>query len=133
MARARKRNPQVNSAREEFEGEHIRQPAVPAVVRTYLGKIIETKGLIGDLNQELTVETKKFIEANGNPPAARIAGRIYNKAKQDPLVGRVLWEDVQFYLLRCTDFEQIAPAGMFTAEESGQGSNVVHLTESVSV
>ena len=36
----------------------------------------------------------------------------------DPVQGRTLYEDVQFYLLECVDFDKIAPAGMFDASET---------------
>ena len=106
--------------RKEPEGNHIRQLAPERAVRAFINEVIATKNRTSEIGQELSTSTKRATEQGINVPAARIAARLYSKAKQDAMKGRVLWEDTMFYLLECTDFERVAPAGMFSAEESGQ-------------
>ena len=101
-------------------GEHVRQLAPERAVRAFINEVIATKNRTSEIGQELSTSTKRATEQGINVPAARIAARLYSKAKQDAMKGRVLWEDTMFYLLECTDFERVAPAGMFSAEESGQ-------------
>jgi hypothetical protein len=79
-----------------------------------------TKARTSAEGQRLSVATKRATEAGVNVPMVNMMRRIYGKAQRDPLKARVDWEDLQYYLLECTDFEQIAPAGMFSPAESGQ-------------
>ena len=121
MAKAKKGKVSVKSRkRKEPEGDHVRQLAPVGAVKSYIKEIIATKAATSEAGQGLTTATKRFTDQGGNAPAARIAGRIYAKGMADGLKGRVLWEDVVYYLTECTDFDKVAPAGMFTAEESGQ-------------
>ena len=106
--------------RKEPEGDHIRQLAPAAAVKSFINEVIATKNASSEAGQELGTATKRAQEQGVNIPAARIAARLYSKAKQDSMKGRVLWEDVVYYLSECTDFDRIAPEGMFTAEEGGQ-------------
>ena len=106
--------------RKEPEGDHIRQLAPASAVKAFIVEVIATKTATSEAGQELGTATKRAQEQGVNIPAARIVARLYSKAKQDSMKARVLWEDVIYYLTECTDFERIAPAGMFTAEEGGQ-------------
>ena len=106
--------------RREPEGDHIRQLAPASAVKAFIIEVIATKTATSEAGQELGMATKRAQEQGVNIPAARIVARLYSKAKQDSMKARVLWEDVIYYLSECTDFERIAPAGMFTAEEGGQ-------------
>jgi len=106
--------------RKEPEGDHIRQLAPVAAVKAFITKVIATKNATSEAGQELSTATKRAQDQGVNIPAARIAARLYSKAKADPMKARVLWEDLHYYLAECTDFERIAPEGMFTAEEGGQ-------------
>jgi hypothetical protein len=108
--------------RKEPEGNHIRQLAPERAVRAFINEVIATKNRTSEIGQELSTSTKRATEQGINVPAARIAARLYSKAKQDAMKGRVLWEDTVYYLLECTDFEKIAPAGMFAPEEAGRGA-----------
>jgi hypothetical protein len=103
-------------------GDHVRQLASERMVKSFINEVIASKNRTSEIGQELSTSTKRASDAGVNVPAARIAARLFSKAKQDSLKGRVLWEDVQYYLLECTDFEKIAPAGMFAPEEAGQRS-----------
>ena len=106
--------------RKEPEGDHIRQLAPASAVKAFIVEVIATKTATSEAGQELGTATKRAQEQGVNIPAARIVARLYSKAKQDSMKARVLWEDVVYYLTECTDFDRIAPAGMFTAEEGGQ-------------
>ena len=106
--------------RKEPEGDHIRQLAPVAAVKAFITEVIATKNATSEAGQELSTATKRAQDQGVNIPAARIAARLYSKAKADPMKARVLWEDLHYYLAECTDFERIAPEGMFTAEEGGQ-------------
>jgi len=104
----------------ESGGDHLRQLAPERVVRSFINEVIASKNATSEAGQELSTATKRASDQGVNIPAARIAARLLSKAKQDAIKGRVLWEDTLYYLLECTDFNRIAPEGMFTAEESGQ-------------
>jgi hypothetical protein len=106
--------------KEPESGNHIRQLAPERAVKTYINELIAGKSRTSEIGQETATATKRASDQGINVPAARQAARFYSKAKMDALKGRVLWEDTTYYLLECTDFERIAPAGMFTPEESGQ-------------
>src|SRR6516164_877494 len=112
--------PVKKGRRKEPEGEHIRQLAPASAVKAFIIEVIATKTATSEAGQELGTATKRAHEQGVNIPAARIVARLYSKAKQDSMKARVLWEDVVYYLTECTDFDRIAPSGMFTAEESGQ-------------
>lgn len=99
--------------------KHARHLVPAAKAKAYITEIIATKNATSEAGQGLSTATRQFQDAGGNAPAARIAARIYSKAKQDSIKGRVLFEDIVYYLTKCTDFDRIAPEGMFTPEESG--------------
>jgi len=124
MAKSAKKVASRKSSRkpkpESDEGEHIRKLAPERAVRSYINEVIATKSRTSEAGQGLSTATKRATDQGVNIPAARIAARLYAKARADAIVARVLWEDVQYYLVECTDFNKIAPEGMFTAEESGQ-------------
>jgi hypothetical protein len=101
------------------EGEHVRQLASEKSARNYIGEIITCKNRTSTIGQTLSEATKHFESLGGNAPAARLASRFVTKAKSDPLRGRVMLEDMLYYL-ECMDFDHIAPKTMFTPEESGQ-------------
>jgi hypothetical protein len=107
-------------AAEDDGGKHVRQLAPERTVRAVITEIIAAKNQTSEIGQELTEATKRANELGVNIPAVRIAARVYGKAKMDAAKARVLWEDVVYYLMECTDFDQIAPAGMFTSVEGGQ-------------
>ena len=98
-------------------GDQVRMLAPKKVVADYIEFIRACKSRTSEVGQSITTQTKKAQEQGLNVPAARIAERIYAKAQRDSIKGRVLWEDVQYYLTECTDFDKIAPAGMFKADE----------------
>jgi hypothetical protein len=104
----------------DVEGDHVRSLAPPAAVKSYIKECIASKNTTSEEGQRLSTATKRALDQGVNVPMARICARLYNKAVQDPLKGRVNWEDLVYYMLECTDFERIAPAGMFSAEEGGQ-------------
>jgi hypothetical protein len=121
MAKTKKGKITVRSRKQkEPEGDHIRQLAPIPAVKTYIKECIASKNATSEEGQRLSTATKRATDQGVNVPAARIAARLYSKANQDPMKGRVLWEDVTYYLIECTDFDEIAPTGMFTAEEAGQ-------------
>lgn len=126
MAKTRKRNPQKSSKgrkrkqQADGEGEHVRHLAPATAVRAVINEITRAKTATSEVGQEVSTATKRFADQGGNVPAVRLAQRVYGKAKHDPMKARVMWEDAKYYLEECTDFNRIAPAGMFTAEESGQ-------------
>jgi len=101
------------------QGEHVRQLASEKSARNYIGEIIACKNRTSSIGQTLSEATKHFESLGGNAPAARLASRFVTKAKADPLRGRVMLEDMLFYL-DVMDFDGIAPKTMFTPEESGQ-------------
>ena len=109
----------ATKAESAAEGEHLRRLAPERAVRSFINDVIASKSKTSEAGQWLSTSTKRATEAGVNIPAARIAARLYGKAKNDPAVARVLWEDIVYYL-QCTDFDRIAPEGMFTAEEGGQ-------------
>jgi len=100
--------------------EHVRQLAPRSAVKSFITEVIATRNATSEAGQGLSTATKRAQDQGVNVPAARVAARIYSKAKQDAIKARVLWEDTVYYLTECLDFDRIAPAGMFTAEESGQ-------------
>jgi hypothetical protein len=104
----------------EDGGNHVRQLAPERAVKTYINELIAGKSRTSEIGQETATATKRASDQGINVPAARQAARFYSKAKMDALKGRVLWEDTVYYLLECTDFEKIAPAGMFSPEEAGR-------------
>lgn len=104
----------------DVEGDHIRSLAPPSAVKSYIKECIASKNSTSEEGQRLATATKRAAEQGVNVPMARVCSRLYNKAVQDPMKGRVNWEDLIYYMLECTDFNKIAPAGMFTAEEGGQ-------------
>jgi hypothetical protein len=106
--------------RQKAEGGHVRQLAPERAVRSFIAEVIATKNSTSEAGQALSTATKRASDAGVNIPAARIAARLLSKAKQDGLKARVLWEDVIYYLIECTEFVRLAPEGMFTAEEGGQ-------------
>ncbi len=110
---ARKRKPAV-------EGDHIRQLAPTAAVKSFINEVIQTKARTSEAGQELATATKRATESGVNIPAARIASRIFAKARQDGLKGRILWEDTKYYLEEVMSLDKIAPATFFTPAESGQ-------------
>jgi hypothetical protein len=116
----KKSNRKPKQGRAESDGDHLRQLAPERAVRSFISEIIATKNATSEAGQGLSTATKRASEAGVNIPAARIAARLLSKAKQDGLKARVLWEDVIYYLIECTDFVRLAPEGMFTAEEGGQ-------------
>ncbi len=131
MAKAKKRSSSKKSKgkvigfpskrkQRDVEGDHIRSLAPASAVRSFINEVISTKNATSEADQGLSTATKRATEQGVNVPAARIAARILSKAKQDGLKARVLWEDARYYLEDCTEFNRIAPAGMFTPEESGQ-------------
>jgi hypothetical protein len=125
MAAKKKTAPKKSQAKSRSRkaqdtGEHARKLAPASAVRAIINEIIATKNATSEAGQGLSTAAKRFNELGGNLPAVRIAGRIYSKAKQDGLKARVLWEDLVYYLTECTDFDKIAPTGMFTPAESGQ-------------
>jgi hypothetical protein len=101
------------------DGEHIRQLAPERAVRNFIGDILANKSRTSEAGQLLSTATKRFQDAGGNTPAARLAARLVSKAKHDSIVARVLFEDLIYYL-EVMDFDKLAPVGMFTPEESGQ-------------
>lgn len=103
----------------ESDGEHLRQLAPPTVVKGFIRDVMAAKAKTSEVGQTMSTATRRAADAGLNVPAARIAVRFISKAKQDPIVARVLLEDVQYYL-EVMDFDRLAPPGMFTAEESGQ-------------
>jgi hypothetical protein len=124
-ARSRKSNSAKKSKRSKAQraadsGEHARQLAPASAVKSFINEVIATKNATSEEGQRLSTATKRATEAGVNVPAARIAARILSKAKQDSIKARVLWEDTVYYLLECTEFNRIAPTGMFSAEEGGQ-------------
>lgn len=119
-ARKAKAGPARKRKQEVPEGDHVRSLAPAAAVRSFINEVISTKNATSEAGQGLSTATKRASDQGVNVPAARIAARILSKAKQDSMKARVLWEDTVYYLTECTEFERIAPAGMFTAEESGQ-------------
>lgn len=99
-------------------GDNVRLLAPKAAVASFIKEIGTAKSRTSVIGQDVSEATKRAKERGVNVPAARIAERIYKKAMNDPVQGRTLWEDVQFYLLECVDFDKIAPAGMFDASET---------------
>ena len=127
MAKAKGGNPQKKSAGRKRkvdaanqDGEHVRQLAPASAVKSFINSVISTRNATSECGQELSTATRKANDQGVNVPAARIAARILSKARQDSLKARVLWEDTVFYLLECTDFNRIAPEGLFSAGEAGQ-------------
>ena len=99
-------------------GDNVRLLAPKAAVASFIKEIGTAKSRTSVIGQDVSEATKRAKERGVNVPAARIAERIYKKAQNDPVQGRTLYEDVQFYLLECVDFDKIAPAGMFDASET---------------
>lgn len=106
------------------EGDHVRQLASEKSAQNYIGSILASKNRTSEIGQQLSEATKRFEGVGGNAAAARLASRFISKAKSDPVRGRVMFEDMLYYL-DCMDFEGMAPKLMFTAEESGPQLSVV--------
>lgn len=120
MAKAVKKARKSSKKSKKGESEeHLRQLAQPPIVKAFFRDIMAAKNKTSEIGQTMSTATRRAVEAGLNVPAARIGVRFISKAKQDPIVARVLWEDVQYYL-EVMDFDRLAPKGMFTAEESGQ-------------
>ncbi len=115
--KSRAKKPAAKRRQEPASGDHARMLPGKNTVLNFIKEIRACKSRTSTIGQEVTEATKQAKEAGVDVPAARIAERIYGKALNDAIKGRVLWENVQFYLLECTDFEKIAPAGMFDPAE----------------
>jgi len=102
--------------------EHVRILAAPRLVKSIIDQVLAAKNRTSAVGQDLSTVIRNGQEAGVNIPALRIAARVYSTAKQDPAKARVLFEDVIYYLEECTDFAKLAPQGMFTAKEAGQGA-----------
>ena len=124
MAKAAKKASSTKKAgkkpRKVPEGEHIRQLAPPTAVRSYMKELLATKSRNGQANQLLSAAAKRANDQGVNVPMVTIMARIYKMALTDPMKGRVAWEDLRYYLEEVSDFDKIAPPGMFSAEEGGQ-------------
>lgn len=118
--RGRGRPRKVVNIGERQEGDHVRTKASQRAVETFIDQVIATKNATSEVGQELSTATKRAQELGVNIPAARVAARFVSKAKADPMKARVLLEDTIYYL-DCMDFDRLAPKGMFTPAEGGQG------------
>lgn len=99
-------------------GDHARLLPPKTAVVSFIKEIGTAKSRTSVIGQDVTEATKLAKERGVNVPAARIAERIYKKAMNDPVQGRTLFEDVTYYLIKCMDFDKIAPAGMFDPAET---------------
>lgn len=122
MAKAAKKAKKSTSKKgkaAESEGTHLRQKAPPGAIKSLVRDIMAGKSKTSEVGQTMSTASRRAAEAGVNVPAVRIGIRFISKAKQDPIAGRVLLEDV-LYCLEVCEFDKLAPPGMFTAEESGQ-------------
>lgn len=92
-------------------------PSKKAVV-SFCEEIRSTKLETSQAGQELSTAAKTAQNAGVDLPAARLSERIYGVALRDAAKGRVFWENVQYYLLECLEFDKVAPESLFPAEET---------------
>jgi hypothetical protein len=102
------------------EGDHVRVLAPKAAVVRLIDTIISAKSQTSEIGQRVSAEVQRAGEAGVDAPGTRMAARVINKAKQDPMKGRMLHEQY-LYGLECYGFDKIAPPLMFSLEESGVG------------
>ena len=110
-------------------------PSKKAVV-AFCEEIRSTKQETSQVGQALSTAAKSAQNAGVNLPAARLAERIYGVALRDSTKGRVFWEDVQYYLHECLEFDKVAPESLFPASESrstrdGEQTDIEEETDNV--
>lgn len=98
-------------------GDHTRMLASKKSVTDFITYVRSCKTQTSEAGQRLTSATKAAQDAGVNIPAARIAERFMAAALRDTIKGRVLWEDVNYYLIKCLNFDRVAPKGMFKDTE----------------
>ena len=107
----------ANTGTNRTKGDAVRMLANKSAVRSFITEIIASKNETSTLGQEISSATKRAQNAGVKIPAARLAVRFVSKAKMDAGAARVMWEDFQYYLIECMEFDKIAPPGMFRADE----------------
>jgi len=108
----------VNAKDAKPKGDNVRMLAGKPAVNAFIKGIIAAKASTSEVGQNVSTATKRAQDAGVNIPAARIAARIYSMALRDGAKARVLWDDVEYYLTECTDFDNIAPVGLFDPSET---------------
>lgn len=99
------------------EGDHIRTWASKDAVVKFVHECLAAKSRTSVIGQEKSSASKKATENGVDVPAAMIGARIIGKAKMDGLKGRLLWDNLKYYVEDCMEFDKIAPATLFASEE----------------
>jgi hypothetical protein len=111
---------EAREQKQQQEGDHVRVLAPKSAVVRLIDAIIAGKSRSSEVGQQVSAEVQRAAEVGVDTPATRLAARVINKAKQDPMKGRMLHEQY-LYALDCYGFDKIAPQLMFSMEESGLG------------
>jgi hypothetical protein len=112
---------EAREQKQREEGDHVKVLAPKAAVVRLIDTIISAKSQTSEIGQRVSAESQRAGEAGVDIPGTRMAARVINKAKQDPMKGRMLHEQY-LYALECYGFDRVAPPLMFSMEESGLGA-----------